>query len=164
VEIPLPGGPISCRGKIDRIDRRPAAHEWEVWDYKTGTSRYFGTNDYTAGGTQLQHAIYALAAEQFLRQSVDPQATVVGSGYLFPTERGRGEEFRRDPARIPEALAVMDRILDLIRDGMFVGRGERCKYCDYAALCGTGAKARWKALQGVGDPGVGRLIEVLDYA
>ena len=164
VEIPLPGGPISCRGKIDRIDRRPATHEWEVWDYKTGTSRYFGANDYTAGGTQLQHAIYALAAEQFLRQSVDPQATVVGSGYLFPTERGGGEEFRRDPARVPEALAVMDRILDLIRDGMFVGRAERCKYCDYAALCGTGAKARWKALQGVGDPGVGRLIEVLDHA
>jgi RecB family exonuclease len=164
VEIHLHGGPISCRGKIDRIDRRPAAHEWEVWDYKTGTSRYFAANNYTAGGTQLQHAIYALAAEQFLRQTADPQATVVGSGYLFPTERGRGEAFRRDPARTPEAREVIGRILDLIRDGMFVGRGERCTFCDYAALCGSGAKARWKTLEGAGDPGVGRLAEVRDHA
>jgi RecB family exonuclease len=162
VEIALPGGAIRCRGKIDRMDRRPVAHEWEVWDYKTGSSWGYRARDYTAGGRQLQHAIYALAATAIL-QGVDPQAKVVASGYLFPTEKGRGEVFRRDPSRLPEALLVMDAILDLIRDGVFLPREEKCRFCDYVPLCGSGVRARRIVLEEAGDPSTIRLKEVLDH-
>lgn len=162
VEIALPGGAIQYRGMIDRIDRRPAAHEWEVWDYKTGSSRGYARGAYTAGGRQLQHALYALAAKAVLRGS-DPEAQVVVSGYLFPTEKGRGESFPRDPARVHEALAVIDAILNLIRDGVFVGLEEKCRFCDYAALCGAAVKDRRKALERAGDPSLARLQEVLDH-
>lgn len=164
VAIALPGGTIHCRGKIDRMDRRPAAHEWEVWDYKTGSAWDYASSDYTAGGKQLQHAIYALAAQETLRRFADPKAKVVTSGYLFPTEKGRGEVFRRNPARVHEALTVIDGILDLIRDGIFVGREDKCKFCEYTALCGGAVKDRRKALEGAGDPSLARLQQVLDHA
>jgi len=73
------------------------------------------------------------------------------------------EEFRRNPARLQEALAVIDAILDLIRDGVFVGREEKCKFCDYAPPCGEAVKDRRKALEGAGDPSMKRLSEVLDH-
>jgi len=164
VEIALPKGCIACRGKIDRIDRRPAAHEWEVWDYKTGSTWGFTGSDYTAGGTQLQHALYAIAAEKFLRRSADPKAKVVATGYLFPTEKGRGEVFRRDPRRIKEALMVIDVILDLIREGIFLGREDQCRFCDYLEICGSGVRDRRKALESANDPAMQRVVEVLGHA
>jgi RecB family exonuclease len=163
ITITLPGGTIALRGKIDRIDQLPQPHAWEVWDYKTGSARSYARQAYTDGGTHFQHALYAVVAQQLLRRSVDPQATVVGSGYLFPTEKGTGEAIRRDPARAPEALAVLDQILDLIRDGVFLGTEAWCESCDYAPVCGRWGAARWKALEAAGDPAALRLNEVWDH-
>lgn len=163
VEIRLPGGTIALRGKIDRIDRLSRAHAWEVWDYKTGQSKTYLRTQYTNGGTQLQHALYAKVAETLLRQSVDPKATVVGSGYLFPTERGGGAAIRRDPARADEALAVVAQICDGIRDGIFLVADAWCDYCDYAPVCGSRGAARWKALEGAGDPAAARMTEVWSH-
>ena len=95
---------------------------------------------------------------------VDAQATVAASGYLFPTEKGRGEVFTRDPARIPEALVVIDAILDLIRDGVFLGLEGKCGLCDYAAPCGAAVKERRQALEGMDDPSLKRVNEVLSHA
>jgi ATP-dependent helicase/DNAse subunit B len=163
VEIRLPGGTIALRGKIDRIDRLPRAHAWEVWDYKTGQSKTYRPTQYTDGGTQLQHALYARVAETLLRQSVDPKASVVGSGYLFPTERGGGVAIRRDPKRADEALAVVAQICDGIRDGIFLVADAWCDYCDYAPVCGRWGAARGKALKDAGDPAAARLSEVWDH-
>jgi ATP-dependent helicase/nuclease subunit B len=164
VPLQVSGEVISLRGKIDRIDRLPQPHAWEVWDYKTGRSRDYLHTQYTARGTQLQHALYARVAEALLRRSVDPSATVIGSGYLFPTERGGGEAIRRDPARSHEALAVIAQILDGIRDGIFLVTDARCDYCDYVPVCGGWGAARWKALQDAGDPAAARLHEVWSHA
>jgi hypothetical protein len=88
---------------------------------------------------------------------------VVVSGYLFPTEKGGGEFFRRDPGRVPEALTVITAILDLIRDGVFVPLEDKCRFCDFAPLCGSGVKARRQALEAASDPSLARLQEVLDH-
>ncbi len=164
IEIALPVGRIGIRGKIDRLDRLPQTHAWEVWDYKTGRVKEFRGPVYTSGGTQLQHALYALAARALLRRTVDPAARIAGSGYLFPTEGGEGEAIRRDPGRTDEALAVVGRILDGIRDGIFLGSGDGCGYCDYAPVCRGSGKARWKHLETKGDPAAARLSEVWNHA
>ena len=57
----------SLRGRIDRIDRL-ADGSYEVVDYKTGgVFLRRGLAGTFAGGRQLQHALYALAATELLR-------------------------------------------------------------------------------------------------
>jgi CRISPR/Cas system-associated exonuclease Cas4 (RecB family) len=96
-----------------------------------------------AGGTQLQHALYAAAVEQKFRlDGTDPDAEVAVSSYRFPTERGLGEEAER--RRDPEKLAALLRnMLGAINAGMFPPTDDpgMCAWCDYRDACG--AHAEW---------------------
>lgn len=140
MEIELPGGiRFKLKGFIDRIDRI-GPHVYRIIDYKTGSPNKYKPSEYFSGGTQLQHALYAVAAEQWLRESgLDPVAEVVEADYYFPTERGRGEYVRRLQNRRGELSAVVTSMLEAIDRGLFVPANDTrtCRYCDYQAACGS---------------------------
>jgi ATP-dependent helicase/nuclease subunit B len=124
------------RGRIDRIDRLPDG-TYEVVDYKTG--RFWlpgGTDALFAGGRQLQHALYALAAAQLLRAR-DPEARVSRSSYYFPTRRGRAERLPR-PGENPDTPGVLRDLFDVLASGAFVhtAKNEDCRYCEFRRACG----------------------------
>lgn len=140
---------LFMKGFVDRVDElRP--HEYKIYDYKTGNPRKYEENAYFAGGTQLQHALYAVAVEQYLRQTrLDPEARVTESAYYFPTERGKGEEVRRVQNRKPELVQLVKRLLDSIESGVFLGtpHADSCRWCAYKLVCGNQAdlaKAEWE--------------------
>lgn len=137
VPLDLGGG---CRfllkGQIDRIDLVGAAYE--VVDYKTG--RPWGRERRLArfdGGTQLQHALYAMAAVALLARR-DPGAKVQDSQYLFPTRRGRGLRLSRgvpDPGGLRDLL---EALLDQPRAGRFPNAASQgtCARCGFQGACG----------------------------
>lgn len=142
VKIPLGGGKhISLRGKIDRIDKL-APSEYVVWDYKTGGTYAYEENGYIAGGEQIQHTLYAVAAEEILKKNGnDKNAKVVAAGYLFPTEKGtkdgQGGMFRRPVDSNDRWRAPLNLLLDVIASGTFiVNEKDVCKFCDYSDICG----------------------------
>jgi ATP-dependent helicase/nuclease subunit B len=153
VEVALPGGrSILLRGRIDRIDRLAQPGAWAVWDYKTGKAKDFKSSGYTAGGSQLQHVLYACAAEEILARLGEKNPRVVISGYLFPTERSDGNVcVPRDARRRGEGLAVVNDLLDAMALGIFLATGIGCRYCDWAAACYGDEAERWKLLTGAGD-------------
>ncbi|MGE5237440.1 MAG: PD-(D/E)XK nuclease family protein [Chloroflexota bacterium] len=138
VVIPLSQGKsFTLRGRIDRIDRT-SDDGYEVWDYKTGDPRKFKDHGRFDKGTNLQHALYALAAESILRKMrKDKRIAVEKSGYFFPTERGAGRRVTREPDD-KSLREVLDALFDILRSGAFVPAGdkENCRFCDYANVCG----------------------------
>ena len=141
---------FKLRGRIDRIDRL-ADGAYEIVDYKTGAAFLPGGLAATfAGGRQLQHALYALAAAELLRESAG-EARVVGS-YYFPTARGRRERQVR-AATQAQAAAVLRDLFDVLAAGAFVHSPdpEDCRFCDYRRACGTSAAERAEAKADRGD-------------
>jgi RecB family exonuclease len=136
---------LSMRGFVDRIDE-VGPHRYKIIDYKTGQPKYYDEGSFFAGGTQIQHALYALAVEQWLRRTgADPEARVTEAAYAFPTERGLGEEVSRpQEGRRDETVALLRRTLEAIRSGVFppTDRPELCRRCEYSAVCG--GHAEWK--------------------
>lgn len=136
---------FKLRGRIDRIDKL-ADGTYEAVDYKTGTAflpRGLGAT--FAGGRQLQHALYALAAVELLRET-DPQARVVGS-YYFPTRRGSRERQVRPASTQAQAADVLRDLFDLLAAGAFVhtpDKDEDCRFCDFSRSCGQKAAERAK--------------------
>jgi ATP-dependent helicase/nuclease subunit B len=89
-----------------------------------------------AGGRQLQHGLYALAAAELLRH-LDAHPRVVGS-YYFPTSRGRRTRVIR-PATSPRPVAdVLRDLFDVIAAGAFVhtSKDDDCRFCDFDSACG----------------------------
>ena len=119
------------------IDCRAASYE--VVDYKTGSfyrPRYKGV---FRGGRQLQHALYAAAAERLLRKQMDGNARVVSGRYLFPTVVGGGD-FKRIPRpSSAEVDAVLAGLFDTLKAGGFVAtpENEDCRFCECGRACGT---------------------------
>jgi ATP-dependent helicase/nuclease subunit B len=136
---------IPLKGFVDRIDEI-APHRYQVIDYKTGRSGYYEDDAFYAGGTQIQHALYSLAVEQWLRNTdLDPFAEVVEAGYAFPTERGRGGELMRSQlGRKDETIAIVRGAIASMERGLFPPSQspDACRSCDYATVCGT--HAEWK--------------------
>ncbi|HBG23025.1 MAG TPA: hypothetical protein DDW83_07210, partial [Peptococcaceae bacterium] len=84
---------LSICGRIDRIDQI-SENCFSVWDYKTGKGKAYGDEKFYDKGRQIQHAIYAIAAEEILKVlHVSPQ--VVSSGYIFPSKKGEGRQVTR---------------------------------------------------------------------
>ncbi|QCT01578.1 ATP-dependent nuclease subunit B-like protein [Paenibacillus algicola] len=140
MEIHLPGGVrFKLKGFVDRVDRI-GPHEYRITDYKTGSTGKYKDSEYFCGGTQLQHAIYSIAVEQWLRETgKDPEAKVTEAEYYFPTERGRGENVIRLQNRREELTAIIAKLLDSRNRGVYIPTKEPkvCQWCDYQAVCGS---------------------------
>lgn len=129
--VPLAAG-ISLRGSIDLIERGADAR-LRITDHKTGRVRA-EKNLVIGGGKTLQPLLYALAAEQILKEPV-------AAGRLYYCTAAGGYE---------ERIAVLDdatrgvieefaRILGAALGQGFLpaAPGEReCDYCDYRRICG----------------------------
>jgi ATP-dependent helicase/nuclease subunit B len=132
---------LPIKGYVDRVDEI-APHQYKIYDYKTGKNRSYREQDYFSKGTQLQHALYAVAVEQRLRQTgEDPQAEVVESAYLFPTERGMGNEVARLQNRRDNLTDLVRHMLIAMNGGVFPPTHEPmyCTFCDYKEVCGNHA-------------------------
>jgi ATP-dependent helicase/nuclease subunit B len=138
---------FALRGRIDRIDRLRDG-TYDVVDYKTG--RFFlpgGVEKaHFAGGRQLQHALYALAAERLLRR-IDAGARVASGSYYFPSERGGGQRARREVAPLSKLAPLVGDLLGVIASGAFVHTTDDsdCSYCDFQLACGRSAVERAKS-------------------
>jgi len=138
VEISLGGGnSFILRGTIDRIDRTQPG-TYRILDYKTGSTRPFEGFRSFGKGRVIQHALYALAAEEVLiREKIDPRPRIRESGYYFPTRRGEGREIMAPEFDRPAFRALLNDILDLVAKGYFVaGPDAECDFCDFAPVCG----------------------------
>ncbi len=153
LEVPMDGATFLLEGKIDRIDAEgPGA--WAVWDYKTGSERQFKESMPLNRGRQIQHALYARAAEILLRRSGFTVASL-RSGYYFPTRKGGA---RRVVPEVSDADvdATLENLFDLLAAGAFPHSTEKrdCEYCDFRMACGDpdAAARRSKAKCEAGDP------------
>ncbi|MGH9456086.1 MAG: PD-(D/E)XK nuclease family protein [Thermoanaerobaculia bacterium] len=135
LEIELRDGrSVRMRGRIDRVDHHPARDRWHVWDYKSGSPWKYKQTGSLAGGTLIQHAIYARAVNEMLARRGDA-GRVEASGYYFPTPKGRGERITKvaGDGRLEEAL---DHLFTIVGSGWFPqGDLDRCKFCDYPSIC-----------------------------
>ncbi|GGD99887.1 PD-(D/E)XK nuclease family protein [Paenibacillus nasutitermitis] len=146
MEIHLSGDiRFQLKGFVDRVDRT-GPHEYRIIDYKTGSTSKYKALEYFSGGTQLQHAIYSIAVEQWLHEAgVDPEAKVTEAEYYFPTERGRGEYVRRTQNRREELTAIIANLLESRNRGIYVPARDSkvCGWCDYQTVCGS--HSEWMA-------------------
>ncbi len=136
---------FKLRGRIDRIDQL-ADGSYDAVDYKTGSAFLPGGLEATfAGGRQLQHALYALAAAELLREQ-DSAARVVGS-YYFPTARGRRERQVRPASTQVQAAEVLRDLFDLLGAGAFAHTPseEDCRFCEFDRACDRRPVERAKA-------------------
>ncbi len=130
------GASFLLRGVIDRIDRG-ADGGFVVWDYKTGSAYGYQEHGYLKRGRQVQHALYAMAAEEILRQMGEQDPRVTVAGYYFPTERGEGRRILRSQDKRMLVRQTLGYLFDLLREGMFLPAedGESCSFCDYREVC-----------------------------
>jgi ATP-dependent helicase/nuclease subunit B len=153
VEIPLGTGGFLLSGKIDRIDRVKDG-VYSVWDYKTGGTYGFEDHRHLCGGRQVQHALYAVAAEKMIGALKGEQARVEVAGYIFPTVKGEGLRVSRRQTDRGAMVEVLNSLFDLLAGGIFVAAddGEKCSFCDYTEVCGGAAAVdRAKKLVSSGD-------------
>jgi ATP-dependent helicase/DNAse subunit B len=127
---------LRLSGRIDRIDR-VGPHAYRIVDYKTG--RYWDgpSRGLFGKGTQLQHAVYGVAAETLLART-DPGARVVGSLYAYPTARGWGREVRLPRPDERALQGVLTDLVGLIGAGVFTQTADErtCEWCPFSAACG----------------------------
>lgn len=138
VEIELkPEESFKLRGRIDRVDRS-GEHEYEVWDYKTGSTWGYKDEGYTNQGRHLQHALYSVATEILLRRKLDKKAKVVRAGYFFPSSKGEGRRIEKDQRTREELEEVLEDLFKLLRSGVFPTSYDKdpCGICPYDSLCG----------------------------
>lgn len=139
VKLTLPSGDsIKLRGKIDRIDKI-GKDLYNIIDYKTGSTYSYNNNDYFNQGTQLQHAVYALAFEKLMDNEVEVSKSI----YYFPTLKGEGIKIVRLKDGLnkrEDVKELIDNLLDIIAKGNFSMskcdyNTNPCKYCDYNQIC-----------------------------
>ena len=131
------GSSFKLRGVIDRIDRiADNPPRYGVWDYKTGSTYNYEDNQYLNSGCQLQHALYAIAAENILEDTGIANPEVSIGGYVFPTLKGEGRLYIRDQLKRPKLLSALSLMFKLIKAGTFcVTVKDRCAFCDYKIVC-----------------------------
>lgn len=166
IEISIGNGKsIRLRGRIDRVDKI-GDHDYEIWDYKTGSTYGHTDNGCFSGGKTVQHALYALAAEIILKKAgQDKVPNVKRSGYFFPSEKGTGKRLAR--GRDNKALGeVLNSLCDIIKTGLFVSSYDKssCTYCDYAGVCDGDAVAMTNTkLENFDNTELAELRRVKDY-
>lgn len=129
---------LNLRGSIDLVERGPNG-ELRITDYKTGRVRA-DRNLIIGGGRILQPALYAMAAERILGESV-----VAGRLYYCTATGGFEERVVALDERTREAAAQFAMVVSgAIAEGFLPAapaRGE-CDYCDYRRVCGPYEEAR----------------------
>ncbi|MGQ7890685.1 PD-(D/E)XK nuclease family protein [Paenibacillus sp. WC2504] len=156
------GSSLTLKGFIDRIDQI-GPNAYRIIDYKTGSPGKYRDNAYFAGGTQLQHALYALAAEQWLKDTGrDKDAQVTESAYYFPTARGVGREVVRAQDKREVLTGLVRSLLTSMEQGVYIPTEDarRCRYCDYATVCVNHASFMGDKKKDLGN--VVRLKELLE--
>jgi len=142
------GRSVSLAGRIDRIDRLEDGR-YRVIDYKTGSYKIYDDLDMFGKGRILQHALYAVAAEQILKKlKIEKRPVVAESGYYFPTRKGEGNWVKPELDREKFNKLVLE-LIGIIERGHFVANPglndiDCEEFCDYARVCG-GASARERA-------------------
>lgn len=134
------GMTFRASGRVDRVDLVEDGPEplYAVWDYKTGRPRLKKASDFTQGRA-VQSTLYLQLVAERLRQ-LNPRARVAYFGYFFPGLTGRGERIVWTPEEVGEGLAVLSRLLRVVRAGAFLptdDHEEDCKYCKHRAACGN---------------------------
>lgn len=125
-------------GKVDRVDEI-APHQYKVYDYKTGSDWGYDTRSYFKSGQRLQHALYAIAVEQWLqRERIDETARVTESTYVFPTPRAKQDEVTYRQDRREDVRTLVQTLISIPKQGLFVATEDAgtCKFCDFAPICG----------------------------
>ncbi len=156
-----PKASFSIRGKIDRIDRLEN-NQYRVIDYKTGSSSAFENFECFGKGRILQHALYAVAAEQIIKKlGMDSSPQVVQSGYYFPTRKGEGQEFLVDRFDRGRLGSLLNDLLSILLKGNFVvNPAVECSYCDFNPICGEDSPKRARAKKD-GNPAEFGIFETL---
>ncbi len=126
----IEGGTLRLRGAVDRVDEN--LEGLHVIDYKTGG--VYGHSPKSGafnGGRRLQHAIYAAAAEHYLR------GDVVTGEYHYPTRKGENSIFRYPKLQLAAAGQLLGHMMDGVAAGAFVPTEDPsdCRFCDYAEVC-----------------------------
>ncbi|MET3289303.1 UNVERIFIED_CONTAM: ATP-dependent helicase/DNAse subunit B [Brevibacillus sp. OAP136] len=157
---------LPLKGYVDRVDE-VGPNAYKIIDYKTGNPRKFKENEYFSKGTQLQHAIYSIAVEQYLqRTGIDPQAKVVEAAYYFPTTKGQGHEVVRLQNRRDKATSLISRMTMSIQQGLFPPTHDphKCTWCDYKDVCGDHSESmKEKRNEPANEERLSLLLEVEDY-
>jgi len=125
---------IQLRGYMDLVERHPSRHV-RVTDHKTGKSEG-KDGQIVAGGTSLQPALYALAAEKlFGRESkVD-----CGRLYFCTATGGFSELIIKLDAQTRDAVAAVAETIGQALDQPFLPAApaeRQCAWCDYRSVCG----------------------------
>jgi len=151
--IGTPVGPVTLRGRIDRVDRSPDGRRVVVYDYKTGRAIGADPGVGLARGTRLQLPAYALAVgggggpdEEVaaLYWAVGPEAhgraAHTGSPSVDPEVR---RELEDRVAAITGAMAA--GLFPAVPDDAAGRRspGSRCSSCSYRRLCSANRGASW---------------------
>jgi len=120
VELNLPGGQsVSFQGKIDRIDWLKK-DTYRIIDYKTGDPHDISKTKPFQYGTQIQHALYAIALKSIFKKAGISESTVISeSGYYFPTLKGQGRRVLYGEKNRELALLITDTLLDIVSKGYF---------------------------------------------
>jgi RecB family exonuclease len=156
------GRSFVLRGFIDRVDRL-TEDAYRVLDYKTGNPADYEELVEFGRGRMIQHALYAVALERMLASRPEGgRPRVTRSGYLFPSRRGEGlDRIVKDFDR-GRLMALLNDLLALIRKGYFIaGPQAKCKFCDYAPVCGPDAPKAAEMKRG-GSPEVFEAYDKLD--
>ncbi len=145
VAVWLPDGTaLRARGQIDRVDRLPGrGDEYELWDYKTGSTYGYDPADPFRGGRRVQSVLYRAMADARLHEVVGPRARVVRFGYFFPSARTHGERISWTAEQLSGGERVLGRLVALLRRGCFptAEDGGDLTFSDYAAAHGDHQRA-----------------------
>ncbi|MDW7670263.1 MAG: PD-(D/E)XK nuclease family protein [Bacillota bacterium] len=162
---------FSFRGAVDRIDELGPC-QYEVIDYKTGSTYGYSDNKPFDEGRRLQHALYARSVELILKERVHPDARVLTAGYLFPTPKGQGEKImyanQPQPPGSDPLIRILTRLLDGVAAGTFLcwgGPFDR-KQEDYQPIMDQNPPEEQMKilLETTDDPELLRLLEVKNNA
>ena len=139
------------QGRIDRVDAVAVSGgvgEYEIWDYKTGSTFGYDAGDLLAEGVRLQWVLYAYALEEMARGS-----RVRQSGYFFAGDRGLGRRFDAVPPDPQELGALLEPLFEMVAQGAFlhVQKGlsaapglrmhDHCTFCDFRRVCASERKS-----------------------
>jgi CRISPR/Cas system-associated exonuclease Cas4 (RecB family) len=135
---------IRLRGSIDLLEKHTSRSALRVVDHKTGKAPD-NRPQYVGGGAILQPLLYALAAEQLLKQPVE-------SGNLFfCTQRGDFSQIsiplnKESRDRLARVLQTIGRFVE---DGFLPAAPQAgaCAWCDYRPVCGPYEELRSKRKQ-----------------